>query len=148
MRPVRLLMAGLAVCGSAAAAAGCGGSNAEQSGQQAPSALPAAQREVLGVVDALQRASRRGDGRTICADIFTPQLARSIATAAKRSCAKEVRARVFSPRAQFSVARDIAVTGERSTAIIRDQSGNVSKLFLVKQGGRWRIDRVEPQKAP
>jgi hypothetical protein len=103
---------------------------------------------VLGTVDALQRASRQGDGRAICTQVFTRQLVRSIESAAKRSCAKEVRARVFSPRAAFSVGRHIAVTGNRGSAVIRDQAGNVSKLFLVKQGGRWRIDRVQPQKAP
>jgi hypothetical protein len=140
-------MACLAACASAAAGAGCGGSDAAPRKGQAPP-VSSEQRGVLGTVDALQSASRRGDGRAICADLFTPQLVRSIENASKRSCAEEVRARVFSPRAELAVGRDIAVSGDRGTAVVRDQDDNVSKLFLVKRTGRWRIDRVQPQKAP
>ena len=147
MRPLRLLTAGLAACVAAVAVGGCGGSDSAPS-KQASRTIPAGQRDILSTVDALQRASRRGDGKVICADIFTPQLVRSIERGAKRSCAKEVRAHVFSPDAEFSVGRNVAVTGDRGTAVIRDQDANVSQLFLVKQGGRWRIDRVQPQKAP
>ena len=148
MRPVRPLLAGLAACACAAPLASCGGSDEAPGNGQAPPAISPEQRGVLGTVDTLQRASRHGDGRAICTQVFTRRLVRSIESAAKRSCAEEVRARVFSPRAKFSVGRHIAVTGNRGSAVIRDQAGNVSKLFLVKQGGRWRIDRVQPQTAP
>ena len=66
-------------------------------------------------------------------DLFTPQLVKSVEASAKRSCAKEVRKRMFAPDAEISVGRDIKVTGDRGTAVVREQNGNVSKLSLVRQ---------------
>jgi len=100
---------------------------------------------ILGTVDALQSASRRGDGAAICRELFTPRLARSIAAAAKHSCAAEVRRTLFSPDTSISVQRDVRVTGARATAVIREQNGNVSTLSLRRDGGRWRIDAVTPR---
>lgn len=98
-------------------------------------------------MDALQTANRKGDGRTICGKLFTPQLVKTVEKAAKRSCPTEVRKRLFAPDAEMSVSRDVKVVGNQSTAVIREQNGNVSKLTLVKQSGQWRIDRVTPQKS-
>ena len=105
-------------------------------------ALTGSERGILATVDALQTASRKGDGRAVCADLFTPELVKSVEATAKRSCAKEVRKRMFAPDAEISVGRDIKVTGDRGTAVVREQNGNVSKLSLVKQSSQWRIDRV------
>ena len=136
----------LAVLAAAAALAGCGGSSSER---QPPSSDKASQpvtrdeRGILGTVDALQSASRKGDGRGICRDLFTAQLVESIRTSAKRSCASEVRQRLFTPNAAIAVDRAIKVTGGHGTAVVREQNGNVSALSLVRQsGGQWRIDRV------
>ena len=96
-------------------------------------AVSGSERGILATVDALQTASRKGDGRTICGDLFTPQLVKSVEAAAKRSCAKEVRKRLFAPDAEISVGRDIKVTGDRGTAVVREQNGNVSTLSLLRQ---------------
>jgi hypothetical protein len=96
-------------------------------------------------VDSLQTASRSGDGATICQTVFTAKLARSVQTASKRSCASEVRRNVFSPTEQISVGRDIRIKGDSATAVIREQNGRVSTLSLLKQAGRWRIDRLTPR---
>jgi hypothetical protein len=126
---------------------GCGGSDEETSTRdKAPAAASGDQRGILGTIDALQTASRNGDGEGICTEIFTVQLVRSIETTAKRSCVKEVTATLLSPNAEISVGRDIAITGKRATATILEQNSNVSKLFLLKQDGEWRIDRVVAQK--
>jgi len=127
--------------------AGCGGS--EKPATQAPvqSRVPGDERGVLQTIDALQTASRKGDGQTICADIFTPQLARAVRAAAKRSCAAEVREKLFSPDAELSIGRDIKVNGDQATAVVREQNGHVSKLFMLRRGDRWQIDRVRPQRA-
>ena len=109
----------LAVLTSAAALAGCGGSEASSPAQQAKAAASVSnqQRGIIGTVDALQAASRKGDGQRICADIFTVHLVHSIETAAKHSCATEVEDRLFTRKTEISVGRDIQVSGARGSAV-------------------------------
>ena len=147
--PARRLVAPVfAAIAVSLALTGCGGSDKGPSTQQkAPATVSGDQRGILETVDALQTASRSGDGQSICADIFTAHLVHSIETAAERSCVKEVKNSLTSPDAAISVGRDIKVTGASATATIREKNDNLSKLFLLKQDGRWRIDRVVAQKA-
>ncbi len=130
------------------AVAGCGDSSkaAPKPARPTPS-VSGGQREILSTVDALQTASRKGDGRTICEDIFSPKLVRSVEKSAKRSCAKEVSKRLFTSNAEFTISREIKLAGARGTAFVREQNGNVSRLSLVKRDGDWRIDRVTPEKS-
>ena len=72
------------------------------------------------------------------------QLVKSVEASAKRSCAKEVRKRMFAPDAEISVGRDIKVTGDRATAVVREQNGNVSKLSLVRQSAAVAHRRRDP----
>ena len=138
----------LAVVTTVAALAGCGSSEKQSPSVQKPSQpVSGSERGILATVDALQTASRKGDGRGICGHLFTPQLVKSVEAAAKRSCAIEVRKRLFTPDAAISVGRDIKVTGDRGTAVVREQNGNVSKLSLVRQSAQWRIDRVIAEKS-
>jgi hypothetical protein len=139
----------LAVVTAVAALAGCGGSDKDSPPAQKPQSatVSGSQRGILTTVDALQTASRKGDGRTICAELFTPQLVKSVEAAAKRSCAKEVRQRLFTPDAEISVGRDIKVSGDRGTAVVLEQNGNVSTLSMLKQSSQWRIDRVAAKKS-
>jgi hypothetical protein len=146
-------MRGLAAVVAVAGLAGCGGSDSGTPTAQKPAAKKPAQavtvseRGILATVDALQTASRKGDGRAVCVELFTPQLRKSVEVSAKRSCAKEVRKRMFAPDAEISVGRDIKVTGQRGTAVVREQNGNVSRLSLVRQSAQWRIDGVTPEKS-
>jgi hypothetical protein len=141
-------MRGLAVVTALGALAGCGSSDkAATSAPKPAQAITGSERGILATVDALQTASRKGDGRAVCVNLFTPQLVKSVEASAKRSCAKEVRKRMFAPDAQISVSRDIKVTGGRGTAVVREQNGNVSKLSLVRQSAEWRIDSVTPEKS-
>jgi hypothetical protein len=143
----RLMTPVLAVLATSIPLVGCGGSDSETPGKQKPPATVSGdQRGILGTVEALQTASRTNDGKGICTEIFTSQLVRSIETSAKRSCVKEVSDTLVSPDAAISVGRDIEVDGVHATATIREQNNNVSKLFLLKQDGEWRIDRVVAQK--
>ena len=130
----------LAAVAAAAALAGCGGSDEDE---QAPP-VSSDQRAILDTIDALQTASRQGDAATICSDIFTDSLARSIRKASRRSCEKEVGETLVSPDAQIAVGRQIDVDGSRATATVRDQSGNTSTVFLLKTGDYWRIERITP----
>jgi hypothetical protein len=125
-----------------AALSGCGGADEPD---DAP-AVSDDQRGILDTVDALQSASRAGDARKICDEIFTETLARSIRKASKQSCQAEVRDTLTSPDAQLSVGQKIEVKGSRAKATVREQNGNTSTIELVKEGDRWRIERVIPVK--
>jgi hypothetical protein len=144
----RIGTSALAAFAAALALVGCGGSDKRPPAKtKAPATVAGDERGIIGTVEALQTASREGDSQSICADIFTVQLVHSIEAAAKRTCVKEIKHTLVSPDAQISVSRDIQVTGVRATATIRERNGNLSKLFLLKQEGRWRVDRVVPHKA-
>jgi hypothetical protein len=130
------------------ALAGCGSSDGGAPAAPKPAkAITGSERGILATVDALQTASRKGDGRAVCTDLFTPQLVKSVEKAAKRSCAKEVRKSMFAPDAEISVGRDIKVSGDRGSAVVREQNGNVSRLSLIRQSAQWRIDGVSPVKS-
>lgn len=135
-----------AVLLAAATIAACGGSD-DGSGAATQPTIAADQRGVLAALDELQIASRSGDGRKICAAVFTPQLARSVARRSKRSCAAEVRDSLFRADESIAVQRGVKVDGSRATAVIREQNGDLSTLHMLKQAGRWQIDRVTPQGA-
>jgi hypothetical protein len=123
-----------------AALSGCGGGEAKKA--PAPEPEEAAVRRVLAD---LQAASKAGDGRRICAAIFTVKLADSITRSAKSgSCAKEVRRNLFSPRTRITVKSVALGDAADATAIVTEQNGNTSRVFLVKQAGRWRIRGVQP----
>ena len=141
-----ILWSRLTVVAVVVALAGCGGADPEPSAKKSAT-VSGDQRSILATIDTLQTASRKGDGAKVCDDVFTPELAKSIEAAAKRSCAKEVRQRLFSPEAEISVSWDIKVAGRRGTAVVREQNGNVSELSFVKQDAQWRIDRVTPKKS-
>jgi hypothetical protein len=138
------VLAALAALSAAAVLGACGGSDDDADDSQA---LPSDQRGILSTFDQLQTASRRGDAKRICTDIFTESLATSIRRAAKRSCTAEVRATLVSPDARLAVRRDIRIRGSRAIAIVMEQTGKMSRVVLVKQGPTWRIQRITPAKA-
>lgn len=136
----------LAVLLAAAWLPACGSSDDGTSTVKQP-AVSGDQRGILAAIDELQTASRSGDGQKICAEVFTPQLARSIAKASRRSCSREVREKLFRADESISVERSFAVVGSKATAVIREQNGDVSTLHMLKHAGRWRIDRITPRGA-
>ena len=109
---------------------GCGGGDSDRDA-------------VDDVLSNLESASRDGDGARICDEIFTPKLAASVSRSSKSgACATEVKAKLFSPDAEIDV-EDISIGDDSSaTATVKEANGNVSKVFLVKQGGEWRIRGV------
>src|SRR5204863_5375860 len=59
------------------AVAACGGSDKKPpADQNSAASVSVDQRSILATIDALQTASRRGDGHTICDELLTPQLVR------------------------------------------------------------------------
>ena len=145
----RSAVAAAAVVTVAALLAGCGGSTGEDQ-KKAAAGNAAADKAanntaVKQVMTDLETASRTGDGKRICTQIFTPKLANAVTTSAKSgSCAKEVRKKLFSRKAKIAVQNVDLPNAANATAVIKEASGNTSTVFLVKQSGRWRIRSVGP----
>jgi hypothetical protein len=129
-----------------AALAGCGGASGGGGAKPASAATTKATEDtaVKQVMADLQTASRAGDGRRICTQIFTPKLANAVTTAAKSgSCAKEVKKKLFSRKAEIAVQNVDVPNTANASAVIKEANGNTSTVFLVKQSGRWRIRSVQ-----
>ena len=147
MRTTRSSQAGraAAVVVTAVAFGGCGGGS---SGDQAPGDTSSKSDDstaVKQVLSDLQSASRAGDGKRICTQIFTPKLADSVTSSARSgSCSKEVRKKLFSANAAIVVQNVDVPNAGNATATIKEANGNTSTVFLVKQSGRWRIRSVQP----
>lgn len=120
-------------------AGGCGGSD-----DAATSKRSGVETSVRKVLSGLQAAAVAGDGKRICTQIFTPKLARSVATSSKSgSCAEEVRRNLFSPATRLTV-QSVTVADEASaTATVTEATRKTSTVFLVRQGGHWRIRSVQ-----
>ena len=147
MRQFRQGLTGLTAAAAVAttvALSGCGG---ESSGDNPPGDTSSKSDDstaVKQVMSDLQEASRTGDGKRICAQIFTPKLADSVTqSAASGSCAKEVKKKLFSPEAEMAVQNVDVPNPSNATATIKESNGNTSTVFLVKQSGRWRIRSVQ-----
>lgn len=132
----RIKTAGLLLAlGLAAPLGGCFGGDDDSSDNDA----------VNQVLSDLETASQAGDGTRICDEIFTPRLAALVSRSAKSGeCATEVKAKLFSPKAQIDVENIDVPDGSNATATVKEANGNVSKVFLVKQDGQWRIRSVTP----
>jgi predicted small lipoprotein YifL len=147
MRGTRSRLTGLtALALLTTALAGCGGSGDSQKPTATTAANATADNTaVKQVMTDLQTASRAGDGKRICTQIFTPKLANSVTASAKSgSCAKEVRKKLFSRKAQIAVQNVDLPNAANATAVIKEANGNTSTVSLVKQSGRWRIRSVGP----
>ena len=149
MRGTRQRLSGLAtVAVLAAAIAGCGSGSSDTGSKPkatvAPADKAADNTAVKQVMADLQTASRAGDGKRICTQIFTPKLANSVTTSAKSgSCAREVKKKLFSRKSKISVLNVDLPNAANATAVIKEANGNTSNVFLVKQSGRWRIRSVQ-----
>jgi hypothetical protein len=134
----RSLLALVALFG-ALAVGGCGGSNddtaARPTGDEA---------SVRGVLSDLQAAAVAGDGKRICTQIFTRKLARSVTTSSRSgSCAEEVRRNLFSPKTKLTVQKVTVADEANATATVKEASDKTSRVFFVRQSGRWRIRSVQ-----
>ena len=145
-RTGRIGLAAIAVTTAAVALAGCGSDSSAKKTPAADTATKTADNTaVKQVMSDLQSASRAGDGKRICTQIFTPKLANSVTTSAKSgSCAREVRKKLFSRKARIAIQNIDLPNAANATAVIKEANGSTSTVFLVKQSGRWRIRSVGP----
>jgi hypothetical protein len=127
---VGLLIVAVAAVGVIALRGGSSGSDEDQ---------------VRDVLSALQTASRDGDGERICNELFTPKLAALVSASSDAgSCTAEVKNQLFAPDTQIEVQSVEVPDSSNATATVEEANGNVSKVFLVKQDGHWRIRSVTP----
>jgi hypothetical protein len=121
------------------ASGGCGGSDDTATTQRS-----ADETSVRKVLSDLQAAAVAGDGKRICTQIFTPKLARSVATSAKSGrCPDEVRRNLFSPTTKLTVQSVTVADHANATATVKEASNKTSTVFLVRQSGHWRIRSVQ-----
>ncbi len=115
---------------------GCGGdSDSEGSDTEA----------VASVMASLDAASRAGDGDRICTQLFTPKLASSVSSSSTSGdCEREVKAKLFSPMRRSASRTSAFPTTPSAVATVKEANGNMSRVFLVKTDGQWRIRSVVP----
>ena len=126
-----------AVLLSTLAIAGCGSDD-----KSSPAAGAGDSDEVRAVIKDLGTSARDGDGDRICEELFTSNLRISVARASGTTCAKEVRANLFSDDTTFDVT-SVDIDGNTATAKVTDQRDRASDLVLFSQDdGSWRIARI------
>ena len=118
------------------AVAGCGGD------EKASDRFEGEEAEVAAVVDRLGEAARSGDVATICEDLVTVALQRSVRQAAGTSCGQEFEENVVADDAKFEV-ESVEVNDDEATAVVVDQDDRKSTLFLGVENGEWRIARID-----
>ena len=96
---------------------------------------------VADLVGELSDAAARGEHATVCDDIMSAELQRTVA--GDGSCIGEVE-KAFDDADQAVIdVEEVSVDGEQATAVVSsDQTGEpVRRTFsFVKEDGEWRID--------
>ena len=131
MKLKRLLVPALVALG----VAGCGGDD------KASDRFEGEEAEVAAVVDRLGESAREGDVKTICEELVTLDLQRSVREAAGTSCGQEFEENVVADDAKFDV-ESIEVKDDEATAVVVDQDKRKSTLFFGVEEGEWRIARI------
>lgn len=98
--------------------------------------------KVATVIDRLGDSAREGDVKTICEELITPELQKSVREASRSSCAEEFEQNIVSEDTRFRV-ESVAVRGANATAVVTDQRDRRSNVALVKSGENWRIARIQ-----
>ena len=136
---VRLLLTASAAC---VALAGCGGDDREQPAQ-APAAGTPDERAVAETLSRYAAAVRAGDGRTICAELLSPDVLAAVRSAGG-DCERDLIAdRIAEGGPDYRLeVRSIRVDGDRATAQTRSLEADGPRAVtqpLVRVGGEWRL---------
>ena len=129
---------GIGAVAAATALAGCGGSSVGPNAKN----FSGEQRKAAQVIDDLASASRAGDTKKICTKIFTPQFAVAVARRNKTTCQARVQ-RVLVSKSEKITILQLAVQTPNGLASVREQTGKVSRLTLLKQNGVWHVDGIQ-----
>jgi hypothetical protein len=132
----------LATATVALAVVGCGGGDdGDKPGKNAKRYF-GDQRDVAQVVDNLVAASRAGDTKKICSEIFTARLAKSIGAQAGGSCEAQVKNQLAQPNEDITI-QQLALSGTRALATVKEQTQKTSRLVFVRVGDSWRLDAIQ-----
>jgi hypothetical protein len=145
MRPCRRSVAVLTAILAGSAFAACGGGG-EPEGANAKR-FSGEKKRVAAVVDELEAASRDGDAKRICDDLFSDKLAGVISVRAGGTCEDQVRKRQLRKNASITVL-SLRVGSAAANADVEEQNQNRTTLKLVKLDGDWRIDSITATSRP
>jgi hypothetical protein len=102
-----------------------------------------APKDIAAVVQTLERATRRGDWRGICRDLFTAAARRR---AGGRECPKLLRSSAGDVRRPRIELVSLELRSGRARATVRTRAGGQRPLTdvieLRREGGRWRIESL------
>jgi hypothetical protein len=115
----------------------------DRSSLDSPAGLHGQGREVAAVIGDYEQAFHRGDAMRLCREL----LLRGTSPLECRRAMRQLAGQPFYRHVQIDVRR-VNVHGARATARVLLRSGNhreSTTYSLVKRGGRWRIDALEPQ---
>ena len=135
---IGVLLAALAV---ALPLAGCGGGGGDNEGKNAKN-FSGEQKQVAQVIDDLVAASRDGDATKICTEIFTPSLAKVVGARSKTTCKAAVQKQLVNPKEDITITA-LTVKTPNGLATVREQNGNATRLTLLKESGKWRINGIQ-----
>lgn len=125
-----------------AAVSACGGSNAPKQNGINASRFSGGKKAAAAVVDELQAASRSGDTKAICNEVFSPQLASRVAGQAGTTCEARVGKKLIGRRVTI-IVQTLAITGkDTAVAQVVQRGGQRSRLQLARRDGRWQVDNI------
>lgn len=96
------------------------------------------QREVAQLIADLGTAAGDADAAQICSAVLTTQFADRLKTGT-RTCTQELDDALADADELTLDTQDVAVTGARATARVRDGEGRSRIVDVVRQGSDWRI---------
>jgi hypothetical protein len=121
--------------------AGCGGDDKPEPGKNAKHYF-GDQRDVAQVVDDLVGASRSGDTKRICSEIFTDRLEKTIGAQAGGSCEAQVKRQLAHPTEDITI-QQLAISGTRALVTVKEQTQKTSRLVFARVGDSWRLDAIQ-----
>jgi hypothetical protein len=126
-----------ALCAAALPLVACGGDEGENEKR-----YDGELKEVAAVVDAFQVASREGDARRICEQLFSDELAQTV-TSQGGSCVGRVRRTVVDKEAELRL-ESLRKDGERqAVGRLVDQKGRRSVLYFARtRDDAWVITNI------
>jgi hypothetical protein len=100
------------------------------------------QQAVAQTVEDLQSASKKHDGKKICATLLAPALVTKIKTASSGTCDKVVKDALDDADSYELQVQKVTINGTTASAVVKSEAGDKSRtdtLQLVKTGAAWKI---------
>jgi hypothetical protein len=131
---------------AAATLGACGGGSSETTQPPRPAPISKRQGEIFRTLDEVQTGvATPAAARQVCRRRFTERFVRSVQASSKASCADRLQANAIPPKRPLAIeAGSIRVGETRASAVVRGGDGSTVRVFFVRRGHGWSIDRVAP----